>query len=235
MTPLRIFIGWDSRETVAWHVLAHSLISRASVPTALIPLRQDTLRAAKLYWRDPDEQAATEFSLTRFLVPYLMDYRGVGVFLDCDILARVDIAQLVEPFMLGDHRECPDEAVWVVKHDYTPRAAVKFNGATQHAYPRKNWSSVIVFNAERCQRLTLPYVNTASPADLHRFAWTENYRIGALHPAWNYLVDEDGQSQESRCLIHYTNGTPCWPKYAACAHASEWWRELDSALAPLKL
>lgn len=227
---IRFFLGWDSRETVAYHTLCHSLITRASVPITIAPLRQSTLREAGLYWRDPDPGASTEFSLTRFLVPYLVDYRGLAVFMDCDMLARVDPATLLEVAMAGNSRVCPDEAVWVVQHDYTPRAAQKFLGQANVAYPRKNWSSLIVFNTERCRALTLEYVNHASPADLHRFAWTESWRIGRLDLAWNVLVGEDNQALEAPKILHYTNGTPCFPEYADCDWADAWRAERDAML-----
>lgn len=203
MTPLRIFVGYDPVETVAFHVLAHSILTRASAPMSIIPLARKHLQSVYLRPRAADE--STDFSLTRFLVPYLCGYDGVAVYMDCDMLVRGDIHRIGFPAG-GDITNPP--AVWVVQHDYTPRSSTKFLGQQQAAYPRKNWSSFMVFNNERCQRLTPEYVNTAPPSDLHRFAWTDDgdpvytaekgwhgddTAIASLPLEWNHLVGEDNQ------------------------------------------
>src|SRR5687767_9920007 len=132
--PLRIFIGYDSREPIAYHVLAHSILTRASGPVSIAPLVLSQLRAARLYTRNRGSTESTEFSMTRFLVPYLSGYEGVSVFMDCDMLCLTDITRLPVHTLGG-------RALRVVQHDYTPRSAVKMDGCKQTAYPRKNWSS----------------------------------------------------------------------------------------------
>src|SRR5262245_8295154 len=123
MNPLRVFIGYDSREPVAYHVCAHSILARASRPVAIYPLRQDALRSHGSYWRSIDTKASTEFSLTRFLVPYLCNFDGWGVFMDCDMLVRTDIYDVFNvigtTWDLGtEHRPPHEQAVWVCQHDY---------------------------------------------------------------------------------------------------------------------
>lgn len=216
MQPLRIYIGYDSHEVVAYHVLAHSILARASVPVSITPLVQSTLRASGLYTRERNAMESTEFSFTRFLVPYLAGHRGLAIFMDCDMLCRADVAELVALHTIG-------AAVSVVQHDYTPRETTKFLGNRQTSYPRKNWSSLMVFDAghARCQRLTPEVVNTATGLELHRLLWAED-RLGALPLAWNYLVGEDNQSPDPPKLVHFTNGTPCFPEYRDCDYADEW-------------
>lgn len=231
MDPIRVFIGYDSREPIAFHVLAHSIQRRASLPVAITPLIQDQLRSLGLYWRDRGPTESTEFSLTRFLVPALCGFTGYAIFLDCDMLCRMDVAELA-PLFAGHARECPPEAVWVCPHDYVPKAAMKFLGQVQTAYPRKNWSSLIVFNNERCRALSPGYVNSASGLELHRFHWIKDDEIGKLPLEWNFLVGEDNQSDQPPKILHYTNGGPWFPETRDCDHAGDWLRELDHMGGP---
>src|SRR4051812_18969217 len=161
---LQIFIGYDSKEPVAYHTLAHSILRRSSIPVSIAPLVRGQLGHVYSRGRGPTE--STEFSLTRFLVPALSQYRGWSVFMDCDMLCRGDIAELTAH--IDTHY---DKAVLVCKHDYAPNPAPKFLNQPQTAYPRKNWSSLMLMNAERCRALTPEYVNSASGLDLHRFKW----------------------------------------------------------------
>lgn len=224
MQPLRIFVGFDSRETAAFHVLSHSILRHASRPVAIIPLVQAQLRAAGVYTRPTDEGASTEFSLTRFLVPYLSGYEGASIFMDCDMLAKRDLTLLAPD---GCQRCGP--AVHVARHEYTPKAATKMDGQAQTAYPRKNWSSVVVFNNARCTALSLSYVNCAPAADLHRFAWLRDEEIGGFSLEWNWLVGEYPKNPDAK-ILHFTNGGPWFRGYEACDHAEDWYRERERML-----
>jgi len=225
--PLRVCIGWDSREPVAFAVLAHSILTRASRPISILPINVRALRHEYTRTRGPTE--ATEFSLTRFLVPFLSSYRGYSLFLDCDMLCRTDITEVLL-YPMAD----PGKAVYVCQHDYTPRALTKMDGHEQTRYPRKNWSSAILYANAQCQTLTPGYVNKATGLDLHRFHWLADDQIGALPRTWNYLVGEDNQAtSEPPKLIHYTNGGPWLPAYADCEYAAAWWAEYRSLLEPL--
>lgn len=201
MQPLRIFIGWDPKESVAFHVLSHSILTRASRPVAIIPLVQQQLRDAEIYTRARGPLESTEFSLTRFLVPYLSGYEGVSVYMDCDMLCLADIHELVaEPLrhVWPPDYEGPDTdagetmppAVWVCQHAYTPKTVTKMDGQQQTAYWRKNWSSLMVFDNTRCSVLTPEFVNETHGLDLHTLIAFGADEIGSLPLVWNWLVGE---------------------------------------------
>lgn len=217
---LRIFIGYDPRESVAFHVLSHSLLRRSSVPLSVSPLVRSQLKSVYTRPRGPTE--STEFSMTRFLVPALSGYQGWSIFMDCDMLCRADIAGLA-----AEIERQPDKAVLVCKHDYTPRTERKFLGHVQTKYTRKNWSSLMLFNNARCRSLTSDYVNTASGLELHRFAWVDDASIGELSLDWNWLVGEYEYNPNAR-IVHFTIGGPYFAAYRDCDYAAEWLAERDS-------
>lgn len=221
--PLQIFIGWDPREAVAYHVLCHSLMRHASCPLSITPVMQGSLRTMGLYTREPDRRASTEFSLTRFLVPYLCGYEGWALFLDCDMLCQDDISQLFAQGMAS-----PDRALRCVQHDYVPSTTIKMDGCVQTSYPRKNWSSVMLFNTERCRALSPEYVNRATPADLHQMRWLSDEEIGAMPIEWNWLVGEY-PSHPAAGLLHYTLGGPWLPGAPQGAEAKLWLGECQRA------
>jgi len=180
---IRIFIGFDPREAVAFNVLAHSIQARASQPVAIAPLMLSQL--GTLMWRERHNLQSSDFSFSRFLVPHLCDYQGWALFMDCDMLVRDDVAKLW-------HLRDEAFAVQCVKHDHVPAEATKFLGEAQTRYEKKNWSSVMLFNNAKCRALTPDYVNTASGLDLHRFNWLGNDElIGEIPRRWNHLVDYD--------------------------------------------
>jgi hypothetical protein len=214
---LHIYIGYDPRESVAFHVLAHSLLRRSSVPLSVSPLVRSQL--SSIYTRPRGPIESTEFSMTRFLVPHLSGYAGWSLYMDCDMLCRTDIAALAAEI------EChADKAVVVCKHDYVPKSERKFLDQVQTKYARKNWSSLMLFNNERCRALSPHYVSSASGLELHRFAWTEDRLIGKLQPEWNWLVGEYPHNAGAR-IVHFTLGGPYFPEYRACDYADEWFAE----------
>jgi hypothetical protein len=218
---IRVFIGYDSRETVAYGVLAHSIQARTSEPVAIAPLMLSQLRHVLTRPRDPLQ--STDFAFSRFLTPYLCGYEGWSIFMDCDMLMLDDIAKL---WRLRDERY----AVLVVKHDQRPREAVKFLGQVQTSYAKKNWSSVMLFNNAKCRALTLDYVNTASGLELHQFKWLpDESLIGELPRRWNHLVGYDEPTRDVS-LVHYTLGGPYFSAYRECDYATEWCRERDLML-----
>lgn len=218
---LQVFIGYDPKETVAYHVLAHSILRRASIPVSIAPVMQSQLRGFYTRGRGPTE--STEFSLTRFLVPALSGYRGWSLFMDCDMLCRADVAELA-----GCIERSADKAVLVCQHDYTPKTERKFLGQVQTRYPRKNWSSLMLFNNERCRALTPDYVNSASGLDLHRFHWIGDDAIGSLPLEWNWLVGEYALNPGAK-IAHFTLGGPYFDDYRDCDYADEWREELRLA------
>ena len=214
---LNIYIGYDPRESVAFHVLAHSLLRRSSVPLSVSPLVRSQL--SSIYTRPRGAIESTEFSMTRFLVPYLSGFAGWSLYMDCDMLCRTDIAALA-----AEIERHADKAVVVCKHDYVPKSERKFLNQVQTKYARKNWSSLMLFNNERCRALSPDYVSSASGLELHRFAWTEDRLIGKLQPEWNWLVGEYPHNPGAR-IVHFTLGGPYFPEYRACDYADEWFAE----------
>jgi len=236
---LRIFIGYDSREPVAYHVCAHSILSRASGPVAIIPLVQPALRAAGLYTRERGKTESTEFSMTRFLVPYLADYEGDAIFMDSDMLCLADIYEVMDVVerdrrtrveerrnqaSRGLRSNAAEPAVYVCQHDYASTATVKFLNQINVPYPRKNWSSFMVFDCVRCKALTPARVNILSGLELHRFSWLDDGRVGALPLEWNWLVGEYVPNPKAK-ILHYTLGGPWFESYRNCDHAREWFDE----------
>ena len=218
----RLFIGYDADEALAWSVFAFSVQRRASRPVLVAPVMRSQLSA--VYLRARDERESTDFALTRFLVPYLCGYQGWAMFADCDMLCRADIMEL---WALRDDRY----AVMVVKHDHQPAERVKFLGRAQHAYPRKNWSSVMLFNCGRCRSLTPGYVETAAGLDLHRFHWLAGEsEIGELPGEWNHLVGAQAPNPEAK-IVHFTLGMPFWTGYAECEFAGAWRSERNAMMA----
>ncbi len=215
---IRVFIGFDQRETVAYHVLTHSILSRSSLPTAITPLALPQL--SKIFTRERNSLQSTEFAFTRFLTPYLCNYEGWAIFMDCDMLVLDDIAKL---WSLRDDRY----AVMVAKHNYTPKTDAKFLGQKQTSYEKKNWSSVMLMNCAKCTRLTPDYVNTASGLELHRFQWLKNEaEIGELSIRWNFLVSEyDPVPLSQIANLHYTLGGPYFKGYEECDYADKWFKE----------
>lgn len=219
---LDIYIGFDPAERVAYHVLCQSLLDHASRPLRFTPIARSTLHG--VHDRGRVAQQSTEFSFSRFLTPHLAGYEGWSLFMDCDMLARADVAEL---FALADARY----AVMVVQHDYTPRDEVKFLANTQTTYAKKNWSSVMLFNNARCRALTPAYVDQASGLELHQFRWLDSEaEIGALPPAWNWLVGEYAYEPAAK-IAHFTRGGPYFADYADSDYAGEWRVVRDRAFA----
>ncbi len=217
---LNVYIGYDPKESAAFYTLAHSILRRASIPVGIVPLMRTQL--IDIYTRERGPTESTEFSMTRFLVPYLSDYAGWSLFMDCDMLCLADIAELAERI---DRQ--PDKAVLVCKHDYVPRTERKFLDQVQTKYPRKNWSSMMAFNNARCRALTPRYVNSAPGLELHRFNWTEDASIGEIPLEWNWLVGEYDRNPKAK-ILHYTLGGPYFDAYRDCDYAAEWFAEFES-------
>ena len=217
---LHVYIGYDPRESVAFYTLARSILSRASIPVSITAVMQSQLRGLYTRARGPTE--STEFSLTRFLVPALSAYRGWSLFMDCDMLCRADIAGLAAQI---DRQS--EKAVLVCQHDYVPKTERKFLDQLQTRYSRKNWSSLMLFNNERCRALTAQYVNSASGLDLHRFRWLEDGAIGSLPLEWNWLVTEYDYNPAAK-IVHYTLGGPWFEPYRDCDYAQEWRAEREA-------
>ncbi len=223
---LNIFIGFDSREPIAYQVLAHSIMRRSSVPVSITPLIQSQLRQREIYQRERNPLESTEFSLTRFLVPHLSEHSGKSLFMDCDMLCLVDIAELFS--LLPEHGE---HSVMVCKHEYTPKSNLKFLSQAQTTYKKKNWSSLILFNNPALFfRLGASDVNRLTPMELHQFAWIGDEEVGSLPLEWNWLVGEYEPNPNAK-ILHYTNGGP-W--FERTQYADLWVREYRDMIAPME-
>ncbi len=212
---LNIFIGFDPREAVVYHVCAQSLVRHASQPLALTPLALGNLRS----YTETHTDGSNSFIYSRFLLPHLMGYHGWALFIDGDMLLRADISEL---WALRDE----SKAVMCVHHDYKTRAHEKYLGSKNVDYPRKNWSSVVLWNCAHPanRQITPDFVMRATGAQLHRFSWLDDSLIGELPRAWNWLPDEFGPNPDAK-LLHWTLGAPCFHEYADAPMAAEWHRE----------
>jgi hypothetical protein len=231
---LRVYIGWDQRDALAYEVCRASLIRHASAPVEVIPLKDWELRAKGIYWRayhvDPkgqmwdsrdDKPFSTNFAFSRFCVPLLEEFGDQPVvFCDADMLWRGDVVQLVALLGTG--------AVACVKHDHQAREKTKMTGNIQARYRRKNWSSVMVMRPGLCHGLTPYAVNNQTGQWLHGLCWVEDEKIVALPEAWNWL---DGWSDPSidPKVVHFTRGTPDMAGYENTQYAGDWQNELFHA------
>jgi hypothetical protein len=229
--PFRVFVGYDSREVEAFDVCAFSLKRHASIPVDVRPIIQEEARHAGLYWRPVDPLAATEFTYSRFLTPYLAGYQGWALFCDCDFLWLADIAELLA---LAD----PSKAVLCVQHDHRPTETMKMDGKAQTVYPRKNWSSLMMFNCAHpsIRRLTPEAANTESGAYLHRMQWAADSEIGSLPETWNWL---EGSSQVpaegTPHAVHFTRGGPWFEDYQTVTYGDLWIAERTEMMKAAEL
>lgn len=209
---LTLVVGFDQREAVAYHVFCQSVIDKSTVPVQFLPLAENMLQGYKEVHTD----GSNKFIYSRFLTPYLMDYSGWAIFADGDMVCEADIAEL---WALRD----PTKAVQVVKHDYKTKANKKYLGNKNEDYPRKNWSSVILWNCEHPENkvLTPEFIQSQPGSYLHRFSWLADDLIGELAPEWNWLAIEYPENPNAK-LIHYTLGTPCFKSYANQSMSDLW-------------
>jgi lipopolysaccharide biosynthesis glycosyltransferase len=215
MKPIPIFVGYDPREAIAYHACVNSIIRNASKPVAIIPVALNLFKD----YEETHTDGSNHFIYTRFLVPHLMEYTGWAIFIDGDMIVRGDITELWD--LRNDYKD-----VMVVQHDYKTRMPVKYLGAKNEDYPRKNWSSVILWNCGSFpnRKLTPDFVQQSAGSFLHRFSWIDDERIGELPKEWNWLPDEYGPNPDAK-LLHYTLGTPCFHEFADTPQGNEWHRE----------
>ena len=222
--PIRVFIGYDKREAIAYHVCCQSLIEHSSLPLEIHPL---ALNNMERFYEERHVDGSNAFIYSRFLVPYLCGWSGFALFLDGDMLVRADVADLW-------NRRRADKGVHVVKHDYRTKFPVKYLGNKNEDYPRKNWSSVMLWNCAYYpnRKLTPDFVADASGRFLHRFEWLLDEQIESLPKDWNHLTMEYAPDDAAK-LFHYTVGTPCFPGYGEQEGAAEWFAACERANAPL--
>ncbi len=215
-----IFIGYDSKVKIAYHVLAESILRNSSTPVTISPINLSNLK--NIYTRKQDPLASTEFSFSRFLVPHLMNYNGWAIFMDSDMVMLSDITELW-------NLKNEDYAIQVCKHDYTPSSKNKFLGNNQTIYAKKNWSSLMLMNCSKCKTLTPEYVNTRSGLELHQFKWLDENLIGSIPLEWNWLVGEYPYKKEVH-NIHFTEGGPYFKDYKNTEYANKWFKVYDDVI-----
>jgi len=227
MNELFFFIGYDSKEDIAYRVCKYSLQKRSSIKLNIYSLKIEELIAKKLYFRSIDPLASTQFTYSRFLVPALMNYKGWAIFCDCDFIFFDDISKILTSLDSS-------KAIYCVQHDYTPKEKHKMDGQKQTLYPRKNWSSFIVYNCAHPSnmKLTPEIVNSESGAFLHQFKWLEDNEIGSLDERWNWLEGwTSNHNSNFPYAVHYTRGGPWFQEWQDVEFASEWIKERDEYLS----
>lgn len=213
-----IYYGFDPREEVGSHVFVSSVLHRSSWPVSMVPLHADLFTS---FYPATLRDGSNAFTYTRFLIPFLQDYKGWTIFADgADMVCQADIAEL---WALRD--EYKD--VMVVGHDYQTKHPRKYVGTSMEAdnrdYPRKNWSSLMLINCHSAawRRMTPEVVTKWSGEDLHQFRFIDESRIGFLPKEWNWLADEYGPNPQAK-LLHWTAGIPAFPRYSSAPHADDW-------------
>jgi lipopolysaccharide biosynthesis glycosyltransferase len=209
---INIVVGFDQRESVAYHTFTQSIIEKSSLPVSFIPLAINTLKG----YEETHKDKSNDFVYSRFLTPYLNDFKGWAIFADGDMICQADIKELWD---LKDQ----SKALLVVKHEYETKAYQKYLGNTNENYPRKNWSSVILWNCAHPKHriLTPDFIASQTGKFLHRFTWLEDSDIGELPPEWNWLAIEYPENRNAK-LIHYTLGTPCFKDYRGTEMSDIW-------------
>lgn len=197
---LTVYIGFDSSQKIA-HDICIRTIRKYNDKVKIVSLIKSELEENGYFYRKYDPKASTEFTYTRFLVPFLNNYKGIAVFCDSDFLYKYDIEELLKFY---------DEtkSVMCVKHKQNSTTNIKFSGMPQSDYPRKNWSSLMIFNCAHasCKNLNLDTVNNETPKYLHRMEWCKDDEIGEIPYQYNYLLGcyhtNDAKS------VHFTDGGP---------------------------
>jgi lipopolysaccharide biosynthesis glycosyltransferase len=232
---MKVFIGWDSREKIAYEVLKHSIVRNTFSNVKIIPLYHKELRRQGFFTRPwliesmsgnyqdllDNRNFSTEFSHSRFLIPELMKFDGWALFMDCDMLFKCDIKEIFA--------HCDDRyAIQCVKHRQKVTKQEKMDGSVQQSYYRKNWSSFMLINCghKLNKQLTKDVVNTASGSWLHGFTWLPDEYIGALPEYYNWIEGSSPTTEKPR-VIHYTLGGPWFDGYKDVMYADEWWKEYE--------
>ncbi len=221
---INIVVGFDQREAIAYHTFIQSIIEKSSLPVFFIPLAVNTLKG----YSETHKDRSNDFIYSRFLTPYLNNFEGWAIFADGDMICQSDIRELWD---LRDE----SKALLVVKHDYVTKANRKYLGNINENYPRKNWSSLILWNCAHPKHkiLTPDFIAQQTGQFLHRFSWLDNSDIGDLPKEWNWLAIEYPINNSAK-IIHYTLGTPCFAEYRNTDMAEIWLKNYERVLQGLE-
>jgi len=209
---INIVVGFDQREAIAYHTFTQSVIEKSSIPVFFTPLAVNTLKD----YKETHKDRSNDFIYSRFLTPYLNNFTGWAIFADGDMVCQSDIKELWD---LRDE----SKALLVVKHNYQTKKSIKYLGNINENYPRKNWSSLILWNCAhpKHRMLTPEFIANQSGKFLHRFSWLEDHDIGELPVEWNWLAVEYPVNTKAK-IIHYTLGTPCFKDYKDTDMSDNW-------------
>lgn len=228
-----LYIGWDPAEKEAFEICEYSIQRRTKKNILIYPLVLQKLQEERLYYRNTiirdnclwdeisDAPMSTEFAISRFFIPLLAKKEKQkpdwAIFCDSDFLWLAGIEELL---MNVD----ASKALWCVQHDYNPHETVKMLGKTQTSYPRKNWSSLMIFNLKHPahDKLTIEYLNSVPGRELHRFAWLKDDEIGSLNYLWNWLEGHYSRGDILPKAIHYTRGGPWMDEWKNVDYAQYW-------------
>jgi len=209
---IKIVVGFDQREAIAYHTFSQSVLEKSSLPVLFLPLSMNTLKG----YKETHNDKSNDFVYSRFLTPYLNNFEGWAIFADGDMVCQSDIKELWD---LRDETK----ALQVVMHDYKTKFNQKYLGNTNENYPRKNWSSLILWNCSHPKHKVLmpDFISSQTGKYLHRFSWLNDEDIGELPIDWNWLAIEYPNNSKAK-IIHYTLGTPCFKDYRNTEMAVIW-------------
>jgi lipopolysaccharide biosynthesis glycosyltransferase len=221
---INMIVGFDQREAIAYHTFTQSIIEKSSVPVSFAPLAINSLKN----YKEKHTDRSNDFVYSRFLTPYLNNFQGWSIFADGDMICQADIKELWD---LRDE----SKAVLVVKHNYQTKQNIKYLGNMNENYPKKNWSSLILWNCGHPKHkiLTPEFISNQSGKYLHRFSWLDEEDIGELPIEWNWLAIEYPINASAK-IIHYTLGTPCFKNYKDTDMAEIWINTYKRALQGLE-
>jgi lipopolysaccharide biosynthesis glycosyltransferase len=209
---ITIWIGYDSQFQKNTNIQLESIRKHTNGKFDVKYLHLNKLK--NVLWRSRDLHQTTDSAFTRWLIPYLSDYQGWHLYMDSDMMVRKNLLGILK-------YQDPTKAVAVVKHSDIHNTSTKFNDKIQTVYDKKNWSSLMMFNAPLCKTLTLDYINTVSGLDLHQFKWTTEDKIGSIDAEWNYLVGVN-KTQKDPAIVHWTLGGPWFLDYEDVEFSKEW-------------
>ena len=221
MELIRLVVGFDQREAIAYHVFVQSVIQNSNNPVSFYPLSKNSLS----FYNETRSDRSNAFTYSRFLTPFIMNFEGWAIYLDGDMVCQEDISLL---WKLKDSKK----AVQVVKHEYKTKSNKKYLNNVNIDYPKKNWSSVIIWNCAhpKNKALTPDLISTSDGKFLHRFMWLDDEDIGELPLEWNWLAIEYPPNPTAK-LIHYTLGTPCFSEYAKADTSEIWHSAFESTMS----
>lgn len=189
-----VFIGHDHRQPLAYNVMRYSIESRASKPIQVSGLFLNQMPISRV--------GATEFTYTRFLVPWLMEYQGIGLFCDEDMVVNGD--------------------VWELFSHCSKRLPEDWDVAVMQDQPRYEWTSVMAFNCARLKHLTPDFIED-NQNRMFDLAWAKN--VAELPAEWNHFCGE--AKGKAAKLYHFSQGIPYWRETRGLEEDPVWFAAFD--------